>query len=60
MKINNIKFSIVIILAVMNSGVISALFILEIPQGNREVAFLILGSLLTVFGRAIADIWKKD
>ena len=60
MKINNIKFSIVVILASMNSGVITALFILEIPQGNREVAFLILGSLLTVFGRAIADIWKKD
>ena len=60
MRINSMKLTVVIILAVMISAIIAALFLREIPEGNLEVTYIILGSLLTIFGRAIADLFKKE
>ena len=60
MKINSMKFTVVIMLALMIAGVLTGLFFIEMPVGNREVAYILLGSLFATFGRAIADLFKKE
>lgn len=60
MKINSMKLTIIIILAVMISGTVAGLFYKEIPEGNREVMYMVLGSLITGFISAIVNFSKKD
>lgn len=59
MKINSIKLTVIFMLAFMISGVAIGLFYKEIPQGNREAALIVLGSLVTALVHAIADLFKK-
>ena len=59
MRINSMKLMIIVILAIMLSGVVAGLFFKEIPQGNREAALIVLGTLVSELGHAIADLFKK-
>jgi hypothetical protein len=59
MKINSMKLTIIIMLAFMVSGVVVGLFYKEIPAGNREAALIVLGTLISELGHAIADMFKK-
>lgn len=59
MKINSIKLTVVIILSTMVSAVSFGLFFIEIPEGNRDAAVFVLGSMATVLVTAITDLFKK-
>jgi len=59
MKINTIKFLVVTMLILMVCGIVVGLFLLEIPPGNREVAYTILGTLIASTIHAISDLFKK-
>jgi len=60
MRINSMKLTVIIILAVMITGTVVGLFYKEIPEGNREVMFMVLGSLITGFISAIVSLFKKE
>ena len=60
MRINSIKLTVVIMLMVMIAGIMMGLFYIEIPEGNREVAYMLLGIIGTTLVRAIADLFKKE
>ncbi len=60
MRINSMKLTVIIILAVMITGTVTGLFYKEIPAGNREVMFMVLGSLITGFISAIVSLFKKE
>ena len=59
MKINSMKLLIIMTQLVMVSGVITALFMLEIPAGNREVAYVILGALVTDTIHSINNMFQR-
>ena len=59
MKINSIKLTLVFILAAMISTLMVGLFFIEMPQGNRDIANIAVGSLFAVFTMVIADLIKK-
>jgi len=60
MKINSIKLTVVVMLVLMITGILIGLFFIEIPEGNREVAYMLLGIIGTTLVRAIADLFKKE
>ena len=60
MKINSIKLTVVILLAVMISGIAVGLFYVTIPDGNGEVFYMLIGILAATLGRAVADLFKKE
>ena len=59
MKINSMKLTIIIIQLVMIGGIVYGLFFIEIPQGNREVAFVILGALVVDMVHSINNMMSK-
>ena len=59
MRINSMKLSVIIMLVVLLSGIIVGLFFIEIPEGNREVAYTLLGMIGTSLIYAISDLFKK-
>jgi len=59
MRINSMKLSIIVMLAIMVSGILVLLFFQEIPIGNREAALIILGIVAGELGHAITDLFKK-
>jgi len=59
MRINSMKLTIIMILALMVSGILVLLFFREIPVGNREAALIILGIVAGELGHAITDMFKK-
>ena len=60
MKINSIKFLIIIMLILMMTGILLGLFMVEIPEGNTEVLYMLLGVLAATLGRAVSDMFKKE
>jgi len=44
----------------MIAGILMGLFFIEIPEGNREVAYMLLGIIGTTLVRAIGDMFKKE
>ena len=60
MKINSMKLSIIIMLIIMMVGILAGLFFIEIPDGNTEVSYMLLGVIAAILGRAIADMFKKE
>lgn len=59
MRINSMKLTVIILLVVLLAGIISGLFFVEIPEGNREVAYMLLGMFGTTLIYAIGDLFKK-
>jgi len=59
-KINSIKFLIIIMLILMMTGILLGLFMVEIPEGNTEVLYMLLGVLAATLGRAVSDMFKKE
>lgn len=59
MRINSMKFSIIVLLISLICGIVACLFFIEIPPGNREVAYVLLGGVLTAMINAIADLFQK-
>ena len=51
--------TLVFILAAMISTLMVGLFFIEMPQGNRDIANIAVGSLFAVFTMVIADLIKK-
>ncbi len=60
MRINSIKLSVVILLALMIAGIAVGLFFIQIPEGNGEVFYMLIGVLAATMGRAVADLFKKE
>lgn len=58
-KINNIKLTLALFLTVMVGGIIAGLFFIEIPDGNREVAYTLLGAVSTALITVINSILRK-
>ena len=59
MKINSIKFTIVIFELIILSGVIVGLFLLEIPNGNQDVAYVVLGTLVADIAHSTNTLFQK-
>ncbi len=59
MKINSMKLLIIILEILLMSGVILGLYFIEIPVGNREVSYVILGALVNNLGHSINSMFKK-
>ena len=59
MRINAMKLTVIIILVAVMAGIIAGLFFIEIPEGNREVSYMLLGMLGTALIQAIADLFKR-
>lgn len=59
MRINSMKLLTVMVLLSLISGIMTGLFFIEIPTGNREVAYLILGSLATMLVHSISNLFQK-
>ena len=59
MKINSMKLTIIIIQLLMIGGIVGGLFFIEIPTGNREVAFVILGALTVDMVHSISNMMNK-
>lgn len=59
MKINNIKFTIILLQLLILAGVIACLFMLEIPEGNQEVAYVALGALFNDVAHSINNMFQK-
>jgi hypothetical protein len=53
------KLAVIIMLVILLAGIISGLFLIEIPEGNREVAYMLLGMIGTTLIYAISDLFKK-
>ena len=60
MRINSIKLTVFIVLAMMVSGTIAGLFMKEIPVGNQEVTYMLLGSLIMGLITVAMGIFKKE
>ena len=60
MKINSIKFLIIIMLIMMMVGILLGLFTIKIPEGNTEVLYMLLGVLAATLGRAVSDMFKRE
>lgn len=59
MKINSMKLTIILIQLLMIGGIVGGLFFIEIPMGNREVAFVILGALVVDMVHSINNMMIK-
>ena len=59
MKINSMKLIIILLQLMLIGGIVGGLFFIEIPQGNREVAFVILGALTVDTIHSIANMMNK-
>ena len=59
MKINSMKLTIILIQLLMIGGIVGGLFFIEIPAGNREVAFVILGALVVDMVHSINNMMNK-
>ena len=59
MRINSMKLMIIMTQLFMIGGIVSALFLIEIPTGNREVAFVILGALTVDMVHSINNMMNK-
>jgi len=59
MKINSMKMTIIIIQLFIIGGIVGGLFFIEIPQGNREVAFVILGALVVDMVHSVNNMMNK-
>ena len=59
MKINSMKLTIILIQLLMIGGIVGGLFFIEIPMGNREVAFVILGALVVDMVHSINNMMNK-
>lgn len=59
MRINSMKLTIIVIQLLMISGIMTALFTIEIPEGNREVAYVVIGGLITDVVHSIKDMMNK-
>lgn len=59
MRINSIKFTVVMNQLFMITAIIGGLFFIEIPAGNREVTYLILGAMSTNLVTAINNLFQK-
>lgn len=60
MRINSIKLTVVVMLATMITGISVGLFYVQIPEGNSEVFYMLIGILAATLGRAVADLFKKE
>jgi len=60
MRINSIKLTVVLIVSLMISLTLFGLFFIEMPTGNRDIANIVLGSLVATFGMAIGNLFKKE
>jgi hypothetical protein len=58
-KINSMKFEVINFELLIITGVIVALFILEIPQSNKEILTLVLGALLNDVSHAINNMFHR-
>ena len=58
-RINSMKLTIIIIQLMMITGIVVGLFFIEIPTGNREVAFVILGALTVDMVHSINNMMNK-
>jgi len=47
-------------LILMMTGILLGLFMVEIPEGNTEVLYMLLGVLAATLGRAVSDMFKKE
>lgn len=59
MKINSMKLTIILIQLLMIGGIVGGLFFVEIPTGNREVSFVILGALTVDMVHSINNMMNK-
>jgi len=59
MKINSMKMTIIIIQLFIIGGIVGGLFFIEIPSGNREVAFVILGALVVDMVHSVNNMMSK-
>jgi len=59
MKINSMKLTIIIMQLLMIAGIVVGLFFIEIPTGNREVSFVILGALTVDMVHSINNMMNK-
>ena len=59
MKINSMKMTIIIIQLFIIGGIVGGLFFIEIPSGNREVAFVILGALVVDMVHSVNNMMNK-
>ena len=59
MRINSMKLTIILIQLMMITGIVVGLFFVEIPTGNREVAFVILGALTVDMVHSINNMMNK-
>ena len=59
MKINSMKMAIIIIQLFIIGGIVGGLFFIEIPSGNREVAFVILGALVVDMVHSVNNMMSK-
>ena len=53
------KMTIIIIQLFIIGGIVGGLFFIEIPQGNREVAFVILGALVVDMVHSVNNMMNK-
>ena len=59
MRINSMKLTIIIFQLIIITGILCGLFFIEIPEGNREVAFVILGALTVDMVHSINNMMNK-
>lgn len=59
MKINSMKFAIIILELIIISGVLLGLFLLTLPEGNRDAFTLVLGALLSDVSHSINNMFHK-
>ena len=59
MKINSMKLLIIMVQLLIVMAVMAGLFLLEIPIGNREVAYVILGAFVTDMIHSINNMFHK-
>ena len=53
------KLMIIMLQLILIGGIVGGLFFIEIPQGNREVAFVILGALTVDTIHSISNMMNK-
>ena len=59
MKINSMKLLVVILQLALVMGIMAGLFFVEIPQGNREVAYVLLGAISTNLVTSISNLFRR-
>lgn len=59
MRINSMKLLVVTQLILILTGIILGLFYVEIPVGNREVSYMLLGGVLSILVESVANLFRK-